>query len=93
MGFDGSVFWRIVQHSGGNHVFVPCALLKGLLDYRSGIMLIWLLLLLIMLIDCLQGLAMDEFACGKLELTGAELTGEREEALSVCQDWLVGSHL
>jgi len=33
-----------------------------------------------------QGLAMDEFACGKLELTGAELTGEREEALSVCQD-------
>lgn len=33
-----------------------------------------------------QGLSMDEFACGKLELTATELTGEREEALSVCQD-------
>jgi len=33
-----------------------------------------------------QGLSMDEFACAKLELTATELTGEREEALSVCQD-------
>ena len=29
---------------------------------------------------------MDEFARGKLELTATELAGEREEALSVCQD-------
>ena len=36
---------------------------------------------------------MDEFARGKLELTATELAGEREEALSVCQDWLYESNV
>lgn len=33
-----------------------------------------------------QGLPVDDFARSKLELTGKELTEEREEALAVCQD-------
>ena len=32
----------------------------------------------------LQGLAMSEFAMGKLAETGKELCEEREEALAVC---------
>jgi len=31
-------------------------------------------------------LPVDDFARSKLELTGKELTEEREEALAVCQD-------
>ena len=33
-----------------------------------------------------KGLTIDEFAAGKLEVTGKELMEEREEALDVCQD-------
>lgn len=33
-----------------------------------------------------QGLNLDDFARGKLELTSKELVEERDEALAVCQD-------
>jgi malate dehydrogenase len=33
-----------------------------------------------------QGLNVDDFARGKLDVTGKELLEEKEEALSVCQD-------
>lgn len=34
----------------------------------------------------LQGLPIDEFAQGKLDITAKELCDEREDAVSVCQD-------
>ena len=34
-----------------------------------------------------QGLALDDFAKGKLEATGKELCEERQEAMAVCQAW------
>lgn len=36
--------------------------------------------------EIVQGLNLDEFARGKLDLTSKELLEEREEALAVCQD-------
>lgn len=39
-----------------------------------------------MVFSAFQGLAMDDFATGKLAATGKELMEERDEALAVCQD-------
>lgn len=37
-----------------------------------------------------QGLKLDDFANGKLAITGKELLEEKQEAMSVVQDWLEG---